>query len=131
MTYVDDRDEVLGGQIEANDIFVGSYIYDPFLPDSNPLAGVCDYEHSSSPYGITLNINGLVFASNPQDVHFLIEVNNDYGSTDHYMISSTSNLPMGGVEVSQILWQLIDYDASVLTSDALIMRSHFGGLGQQ
>jgi hypothetical protein len=123
VTYVDDRDEVLGGQIQANDIFVGSYSYDPFLPDSNPLAGVGEYEHLSSPFGITLNINGLLFASNPQDVHCLIELYNDYGSTDRYMISSTSNLPVDGVEVGQILWQLNDSNCTALNSDALLMTA--------
>ena len=123
VTYVDDRDEVLGGQIQANDTFVGSYSYDPFLADSNPLAGVGDYEHLSSPFGITLNINGLVFASNPQEVDFLIELYNDYGSTDRYMIISTGNLPLDGVEVSQIMWQLNDATCGALNSDDLLMTA--------
>ncbi len=121
VTYVVDRANVLGGQINTGDIFTGWYRYDSSTSDSDPGSTVVGcYEYHNSPFGIFLSIGGFTFASNPQDMDFVIVLCNDDDSKDRYLLSSTGNLPLDGVEVSQILWQLIDDDASVLTSDALI-----------
>jgi hypothetical protein len=120
VTYVDDRAGVLAGQINSGDAITGWYKYDSGTPDSNPLATEGDYEHHVQPFGVTLNIGGLLFASDPQNVDFLIKVINDYGSMDSYLLSSANNLPLpGGIEVPQIWWQLNDYTATALDNDAI------------
>ncbi|MGA2172657.1 MAG: PEP-CTERM sorting domain-containing protein [Sedimentisphaerales bacterium] len=120
VTSVDDRAGALAGKIKSGNTITGWYIYDSGTPDSNPLSTEGDYEHNVEPFGITLNIGGFLFASNPQDTDFLITVTNDYSSKDSYQLSSTNNLPLpSGVEVSQIWWQLNDYTATALDNDAI------------
>jgi hypothetical protein len=63
----------------------------------------------------------MLFASNTQNMDFLIKVINDTDSKDSYLLSSTSNLPTGGgLEISSIRWQLEDGTGTVLSSDALV-----------
>jgi len=117
VTEVNDPGGVLAGQINIYDIFTGIYRYDSGIPDSNPSVSVGDYWYDTWPFGISLNIGGLPFASDPQNVDFLIEINN--GPTDSYLLASDNNLPLSGAAVGQILWQIEYNTDTIFTSDGL------------
>lgn len=116
---VDDANDVLGGAIVVGDTITGTYTYDTDTEDSNHAATVGDYRHTSSPYGIFLNINGYEFKTDLNDVDFLMELANDHGATprDNYLLRSYNNAPAGlNVSVDHISWQLDDDTATALDS---------------
>lgn len=124
---VDDMGNILDGAIEVGDIMTGQYTYESTTPDTNPLPTVGDYQHDTSPYGISLKVkgkvNGLVFKTDPDDVDFLVEICNNHGlptPTDNYLLRSYNNLPLpGGIIVEHISWQLDDPTAEALSSESL------------
>jgi hypothetical protein len=120
VTNVFDHAGVLGGTINAGDLIVGSYRFNSSFPDGNPSPAVGVYEFQSPPFGISMNIGEMVFASNPQDVDFLIELRNDDNQRGSFLITNSSNLPVSnGLEFFQMLWQLEDDTGAALASDAL------------
>lgn len=123
VAYVSDRGNTLGGVVEVGDIIIGQYTYESMTLDTNPLPIVGDYWHDTSPYGISLEVNGLIFATDPEDVQFLVEIVNDHyyqGGWDNYLLRSYNNLPLpGGIIVEHISWQLDDPTATALYSEAL------------
>ena len=123
VAYVDDIGNTLDGAIEVGDIIIGQYTYESMTLDTNPLPIVGDYQHDTSPYGISLEVNGLIFATDPEDVQFLVEIVNDHyyqGGWDNYLLRSYNNLPLpGGIIVEHISWQLDDPTATALSSDTL------------
>jgi len=120
VTYVNDLDGVLEGKIQTGDVLSGKYIYDLSTPDmfpDNPRSGV--YWHYYSPSGISLNVGGFVFETNPSNIEFLVGIYNRDDS-DGYLLMSYSNLALSnGIWVDQISWQLNDYSCTALSSDAL------------
>lgn len=120
VSEVDDRYDVLGGQISVGNIMTGYYTYDSATPDSAPPEEGGDYEYYSSPYGISVNVVDLVFQTDPDNVYFLIEVLNNVVSMDNYLLRSYNNLSLpNGIIVEHISWQLDDFTATALSSDAL------------
>jgi len=121
VTSIVDQAGLLGGQDNVGNEITGWYRFDTSTPDSNPLTTEGDYQQTTPLCGISLNINGMLFASQPQNMNFLIKVINDTSSKDSYLLSSTFNLPAAGdLEVSSIRWQLDDSTSSALSSDALV-----------
>jgi hypothetical protein len=118
---VTDEAGLLGGTIAAGSIITGSYTYESATPDNNDFPGVSDFWHSQNPYGISLNSDGLTFATDPDSVQFLVEIVNDhYAGFDNYLLRSYKNLDLpNGVEVAHIAWQLDDPTMTALSSDAL------------
>lgn len=120
VTYVDDFDNLLEGKVTAGDIITGSYSYDSDTPDDNPMSSAGAYFHYSPPYGISLSVGGLVFQTDPDNVEFLIGIDNGTYGTDTYGLRSYNNLPLSnGVEIEYIHWQLDDLTLTALSSDAL------------
>lgn len=130
LTAVIDRVEIdersgdpFEGGIQVNDIITGSYFYDSMTPDSRPSYSVGAYWHYSSTYGISLNVGGFNFQTDPDNVKFLMEICNDHPwfnpsvNIDNYLLRSDNNLPLSnGIKVDQISWQLDDDTGSALTN---------------
>jgi hypothetical protein len=122
VTVVDDTYNLLGGAISVGDKIKGKYIYDSTTPDSLPgYPSLGMYEHFTSPYGIELMCGGLVFKTDPNNVHFTINIfNNFYYYGDAYAPFSANNLDLSnGNKVDFIGWGLIDSTGTALSSDAL------------
>jgi hypothetical protein len=121
ITSVDDQYGHLENKIHVNDTFSGTYTYDSTMLDSNPSSTVGDYWYSSNLCGVSLNIGGFNFKTDPTNVNFLVEVsNNNTLQSDNYLLYSYNNLPLSnGVLVDHILWQLDDSTGTALSSDAL------------
>jgi hypothetical protein len=121
VTALDDRDNLLESKVSIGDIITGSYSYGSDTLDTNPLDEAGEYWHYSPPYGISLNVGGFVFQTDPQNVDFLVAVVNDHlNEYDLYLLQSYINLPLtNGVHVGYISWQLDDYSATALSSVAL------------
>lgn len=104
----------------VGDSFSGTLTYDLSVADSNAWPVVGDYWYTSTPNGITININGAIFKTDPFNVSFLVETNNDYTGygnglvTDHFVVHSYNNINGAGID-----WQLDDFTGTVLTSDSL------------
>jgi hypothetical protein len=122
---IDDDADLLEGAIGLNDIIAGTYTYNTDTPDSNPLPEGSDYWHYETPYGVSLNCNGLEFKADPDNVNFLMEIINDedygpIGREDSYLFISYNNLSLSnGVGVKHISWQLDDPTGMALDSTAL------------
>jgi hypothetical protein len=122
---------LLAGRVLVGDTVTGRYTYESTTPDSNPLAEVGDYRHTTGPAGIELQVNGLRFLTDPGNVEFLVELCNNHGTGhphDAYLLRSYQNLfDVSAVSDweydwvdNHIAWQLADWEtATVLSSNAL------------
>jgi hypothetical protein len=88
--------------------FTGTYTFKLDATDDNSFPTVGDYWHTTSPYGIVVNVGPYRFESDPSNVMFLVEVVNDHGNpaSDNYVVRSYSNLATSGIPVQFISWQL-------------------------
>jgi hypothetical protein len=124
VTGVDDPGNLLAGAINVDDIMSGIYRYDSETPDTNPVQTAGAYSHKTSPYGMYLTVEGLVFQSDPGNVDFGIGIQDGTYGHDTYLLRSYNNLPLpNGVAIEHISWQLDDYAGLALTSDALLLTA--------
>lgn len=120
VTAIDDMSNLLESLIDVGDELRGTYLYEASTSDASPLSTVGQYSHYSTPHRIALSCQGLAFQTDPGNVDFLIGILNDNDGRDSYGFASYNNLPLpNGVEVQHISWQLDDYTAMALSSDAL------------
>lgn len=118
--YLDDFFE---GRINVGDLVTGVYIYDLSTPDSDPSPGGL-YVHDAPPAGITLTAGGLVFMTDPENVEFIVKIENNYpavfGPRDSYIFNSLNNLPLSnGFAVERITLSIVDNTGSAISSSAL------------
>lgn len=91
VAHVDDYGNYLGGKIKPGDEITGTYIYDTAIPDTNPLANVGDYEHTTPGFGVCLDAAGIKFRSHPTMPQFLLELVNNHYNNDAYLFHSYNN----------------------------------------
>ena len=124
ISLISDSYGFLTGHIDVGDIIHGTYIYEATTADTNGLSEVGDYRHTTAPFGITLEVNGFLFRTDPGDVDFLVEICNDHNDNhDAYLLRSYNNLFDISVPSPEspwyldnhISWQLSDF----LTHNAL------------
>ena len=117
---VDDYANLLNGAIQPGDTVTGTYTYNAAASDTNSLPTVGDYWHTTTPYGVSLNVSGRVFETDPQNVSFLMELVNDHNGRDNYLFRSYNNRRLSnGLYVTHIAWQLDDPTQTALKSTAL------------
>ena len=93
ISSISDSDGFLTGHIGVGDIIHGTYIYETTTVDTNALSEVGDYRHTTAPFGITLEVNGYLFRTDPDIVDFLVELCNDHDDNhDAYLLRSYNNL---------------------------------------
>jgi len=125
VTGVYDRSGLFEGRINVDDIITGTYTYDTSTPDLNPDPTVGLYEHYDTPCGVSLNVGGFVFMTDPDNVDFLVEIRNNFLAVvpyDSFEWISENNLPLSnGVSIAYIrLWLKARYPSlDALSSDAL------------
>jgi hypothetical protein len=122
VTYLNDPSGLLDGKINVSDTITGSYIYDSSTPDTDVLNldTIGHYQHSSSPFGVSLSVGGFTFQTDQDNVDFLFTIINNHYDKDTYYLASHNNLPLSnGVEIEYIGWQLDDYSSTALSSAAL------------
>lgn len=120
--YVGDPYDYLEGKVSPGDAFTGTYTYDLLTVDSEPLAYAGVYEHDNPPSGISLNVGGFNFRTDPDNVDFVVAILNDYPplGKDQVWMTSYNNLPLGnGVTVESISWELDDPTGNALSSHEL------------
>jgi hypothetical protein len=121
---VSDPGNFLGGAINVGDVITGHYDYESTTPDTNGAPTVGDYQHTTAPFGITLNAGGFVFRTDPNNVNFLVEIVNDHGepASDNYLLRSYNNIfdiSVPSETENHIAWQLDDSTLTALSCDAL------------
>jgi hypothetical protein len=119
---VDDSGNYLEGQISPGDIITGWYIYESTTSDSSPEDWLGKYEYSQAPYGMTLEVGGFHFETNPDDVDFTVYISNNRISPtgDIYNIVSNNNSTLhNGVDVGWMYWQLDDRSGQALSNTSL------------
>jgi hypothetical protein len=119
---VSDSGNYLGGQVDVCDVITGYYTYESTTTDTSPEDWLGKYEYSQAPYGITLEVGGFHFETNPEDVDFIVYISNERISPigDIYNIVSNNNSKLhNGVDVDLIYWQLDDRSGQALSSTAL------------
>lgn len=121
---VNDFNDLLGGAISVGDPVSGVFRYDLDTEDGNlsPYAGL--YVHTAPPAGISMEIKGLVFRTDPGDVDFHVEVDCFIGNPAHTLVLSswTNIIPMlepGILEGSLLHISLSDLTHGALAGDAL------------
>ena len=117
--WVNDPCDVFEGNITPGDIVMGRYMYDSDTANSSATPTGGSYWHYDSPFGISLNVGGFEFRTDPENVNFLVGIANDHGPLkyDSYVLQSYYNLPLSnGVPVGHISWQLDDPSGQALSS---------------
>jgi hypothetical protein len=125
VTSVSDQYNHFGGQISVGTPITGTYTYDSSTPDSYPSDfSYGQYWNYTPPAGVSLNVGGLNFRTNPDNVEFAVTVNNNNLGEDSYSIWSTKNLSLSdGTLVQSISWYLNDPTGTTLSSDALLLTA--------
>jgi hypothetical protein len=98
----------------------------PVDREANPLPTVGDYWHDTLPFGVSLEVGGLHFRTDPADVAFLMELGDDHYGQDHYLFHSYNNVfdvsappdPSSYVD-NMISWQLNDPTGTAISSAKL------------
>jgi hypothetical protein len=125
-SYVYDPGGHLGGTVHVGSIVQGRYRYESTTIDTNPLPTVGDYWHDTPPFGVSLEVGGLHFRTDPADVAFLMELGDNHYGQDHYLFHSYHNLfdvsvlpdPSSYVD-NMISWQLNDPTGTAISSTKL------------
>lgn len=120
---VGDPENLLEGKIKTGDAIVGTYTYDLLTPDSEPYAWAGMYEHRNPPAGISLTVGDFTFATNPDNVDFVVAILNDYPPLlkDQFWMRSYNNISLhSGTMVDIISWQLDDPSGTALSSTSLL-----------
>ena len=99
--------------------FTGSFSYSLSTPDTNPLPQVGDYEHTSGPYGVTITIGAHTFRTDPQNPRFLVELVDNYQNLDNFVFHSYNNVPVGGITVEVMSFQLDDPSQTAISGVSL------------
>lgn len=121
---LDDPNNLLGGVLSVGDPVSGVFRYDLDTLDSDPSLYRGLYLHREPPAGISAEIEGLVFRTDPEDVEFQVDVDCFLGHpADLLILSSWRNiipvLEPGIVEGSLLQISLSDRTHGALESDAL------------
>lgn len=121
--YVEDTENVLGGTIRIGDFINGEYRYDTVPSEFYINSYTGSYKYYCAPSGLSLNINGIAFKTNPNDIFFHLWIENEHCNTDMYMIYVNNILPLeNGTEVYQVSWKLSNHsysDGTLITNVAL------------
>lgn len=126
---LDDFNDLLDGAILVGDSVSGVFRYDLETEDSNPSPYVGLYMHRKPPAGISVEINGFDFRTDPEDVDFRVEVDSFFGDpADMLILSSWTNripiLEPGVLEGSLLRISLSDLTHGALEGDALPAELH-------
>ncbi len=126
---LDDFDNLLGGAISVGDPVSGVFRYDLNTEDSDPLPYSGLYVHTAPPAGISAEIKGFVFRTDPANVDFQVEVDCFVGHpADILVLSSWKNtipiLDPGILEGSLLNIALSDYTHGALEDDGLPAELH-------
>lgn len=98
----------------------GSYAYRTGVADGNALAQVGDYRFSEPGLGLRATVGIYDFRSHPQLPNLLLELTNDYGQQDAYVVQSYSNIEIGGhAPIDVMSWQLSDPTQTAIASTDL------------
>jgi len=114
ITGLNDQYGHFGGQIHVGDAIAGTYTYD------TTISGLASYDYYAPPAGISLDVGGFNFQTDPTNVDFDLSVtNNDLLGYDYYGMISRNNLPLpNSTPVQYISWGLGDSTGTALSSDA-------------
>jgi hypothetical protein len=98
VTEVIDNWNLLGGAIEVDDILIGSVTWDRTASDTCSTTQVGCYRSDTTPCGMSIKHNGLVFATDPANVQLDITIANDFNEfyiyEDYIVFKSYNNLPV-------------------------------------
>ncbi len=115
--YIGDDD------LKKGDTLRGYYTYDPSVLDSDPSPHKGVYHHTTTPYGIVVYSEYLVFETDPNNVNFYIMIHDSFTSGpflyDAYDVMSYGNREQFSLDVDLIQVDLWDVTATALSSDAL------------
>jgi hypothetical protein len=134
ITSFEDHSGVFDDSISTGTHISGRYTIDKNVTDSNTLPTVGDYRHTEAGDGIQVEIGNYTFESHPQNPDFLLEISNDHGGKDNYLLRSYQNrvlqnetdtviIVTGDLHIS---WQLDDSTGAALPSgsgDAMVLTA--------
>jgi hypothetical protein len=120
ITYIDQYDQWLNENFKLGDLITGSYTYDTSAPDQNPSSAIGYYLFSEPPSGVVLTVNQFVFQTNPDDVDFLLCLeDNIYGGDYLSLISRRNVTSADGILFNSIGLGFYDYSGKALSGDTL------------
>ena len=116
----DDVSDVFGIlpiSVGISDTFTGTYIYDTEQVPLTHIEHQSSYVYSTLPYGMRIEVNGMIIETDPTAPDLLIQIADDKGSQDFYIVATRSVASLSnGTEVEDIKWQLNDPTMNALSS---------------
>lgn len=136
VTEVNDPWHSLDGSIVPGDRFIGSYTYDTTTPNAITAPGYSgEYWHRAPTAGsVKLVMGHYTFETDPAVAEVLVAIANDYPSSppsDHYVVRSFGNKPIGSLPVNRIAWQMDDPSGTAVSDTALGLRAPTVGAWDQ
>jgi hypothetical protein len=115
---VDDPCNLLQNGVQQGATITGSYSYNSQTPDSTPeLEWNGLYQHTTTPYGMSLTIGELTFQTDETNVDFVVWIKNNFNNTeDGYRVTSYNNLPLNDLHIERLSWFLNDYSGDAISS---------------
>ena len=105
-----DASGLFRNRVSLGDAVTGEYTYNFLTPDSDDNPQIGDYRHSTSPYGVVMQMGkNVIFRTDPNNVNFLIELSNEQ-TEDHFVFHSYNNLALSKKILApfEFSWQLDD-----------------------
>jgi hypothetical protein len=121
VTFVRDDAGVLGGDVQVGDTISGAYLYESTAPDAAPEPEAGYYPFRTAPYGVVLNVGGIVFRTNPARLRFdivLVDQSRPFCFRQLRRLFDKS-VPINSETENDIGWQLDDFNGTALTSPDL------------
>ncbi len=118
VTSVDDSANLLNGKIATGSVMTGSYTYNTNIAPSYSDEFTTIYTFNAQPYGITLDIDGIIFGADPVTPELKLALTNDAFPTgeDAYILSSHQNQTiLDDIGIESIRWQLGDDTGEALS----------------
>ncbi|MCB9849737.1 MAG: hypothetical protein H6817_03440 [Phycisphaerales bacterium] len=116
ITFVSDRDGILGGQVNVGDTFSGSYTFESTTPDSEPHPRFGYYDDAISQ--IDGQAGGVPFSSPSGSTSYINIRNNEGGLSDSYFAFGDVLIADRAVTFSI---QLFGSDTTQLSDDSLLL----------
>jgi cysteine-rich repeat protein len=109
---IKDSSSAFGGIGKVGDPVIGRYTIDPTLYDSDSQPSTGTYTTTATGYGMVMSVGGHVFATNPANVSYLVQMQNNNNGADVYLSYSYNNTAPAGIDASVLSMDIAFIDST-------------------
>jgi hypothetical protein len=104
-----DAGNLLQGASRVGQVLRGTYSYALNATDTNPNPNIGEYHYLEAGYHFQVNADGMLFSADPDAMHLVFRLTDNFIGGDTYVFESLNNLPTDdGITVTTFRFELID-----------------------